>query len=325
MALAVSALLFAVVFSLTVLHERDTGLHTFYSVPIAVLALELGLAGGIVGGAVAAALFGLEVLYEGDGFEPGGWVLRPAAFMTLGLVVGFLAQRGRRESDARARLAQERGQLVARILRAEEEAKREIAQVLHDDALQSLLAANHELIEAGSAGKQAGAAQEALRRAIERVREVAHALHPVTLEHGGLEAALAAVAREAGNRAGFRPTLRIDPGATDGGGRAELLVSVARELIANAARHSRAGEVEVSVSLGTDAEAIVLEVCDDGEGIAPGRRAAALRNGHIGLASIEQRLTAIGGRFELHSSPGDGTRARAEVPVAGGARAHRTA
>jgi signal transduction histidine kinase len=270
-ALAVSVLLFAAVLTLTILHERDAALLLFYSVPIAVLALEFGLVSGIAGGTVAAALFVADVLYEGHSFDLGGWALRPAAFLTLGLVVGYLAQLRRRESEARARLARERGELVARILSAEEGARREVAQSLHDDVLQSLMVANHDLIEASPGRKQVGEAQEVVRGAIERVREAALALHPVTLAHGGLEPAIAAIAREAANRGGFEATVTIDPDAVEASDRDELVVSVARELLANTAQHS--GASEVSVSLAREGEAIALEVADDGAGLAPGRRA----------------------------------------------------
>jgi two-component system NarL family sensor kinase len=90
--------------------------------------------------------------------------------------------------------------------------------------------------------------------------------------------------------------------------------SVARELITNAAQHSGAQRVEVSVE---DApQGIVLTVADDGEGIKPGRRDQALEEGHIGLASIVQRLEATGGSLELSSSPGEGTRAVAHIAAA---------
>ncbi len=53
---------------------------------------------------------------------------------------------------------------------------------------------------------------------------------------------------------------------------------------------------------------IELEVSDDGKGIAAERRREALAEGHIGLASVEQRVAANGGELRLQSDPGAGTR-----------------
>src|ERR671935_46542 len=59
---------------------------------------------------------------------------------------------------------------------------------------------------------------------------------------------------------------------------------------------------------------VLLEVLDDGRGIEPGRREAALRDGHIGLASAVYRVEAAGGSLALTGGPGAGTRAVARLP-----------
>ena len=55
-------------------------------------------------------------------------------------------------------------------------------------------------------------------------------------------------------------------------------------------------------------------VADDGRGIEPGRLAEAPRHGHIGLASLTERVEAIGGRLEIESAPDAGTTVRALLP-----------
>jgi signal transduction histidine kinase len=60
---------------------------------------------------------------------------------------------------------------------------------------------------------------------------------------------------------------------------------------------------------------IRLEVADDGVGMPPGREEAALREGHIGLASTIQRMQAIGGAGWVSSSKGKGTVVRASIPI----------
>jgi two-component system NarL family sensor kinase len=200
-------------------------------------------------------------------------------------------------------------QLVAQVMDAEAQGRRRIAQLIHDDSLQTLLAANQELIEAAPGRAQVERAHEVVEATIARLREAMLALHPVTLEQGGFELALGAVARQAARRGGFDISIHLDPAAI--GTSDELLLSIARELLTNAARHSGAANVEVSLRDG--GETVELEVADDGSGIPAGRREEALAEGHIGLASVNERVRAADGEFELETSP-PGTRAGARRP-----------
>lgn len=202
-------------------------------------------------------------------------------------------------------------QLIAQVMDAEDQGRRRIAQLIHDDALQSLLAAHQELIEAAPNRAQVQRAHEVVGGAIERLRAALVALHPVTLEQGGFEQALGAVARQVERQGRLQVEIEVDQAAL--GVHDELLLAVGRELLTNAARHSGASRAEVAVRrLG---ERIEIEVRDDGRGMDPGRRERALSEGHIGLASVKERVCSAGGDFELESSD-DGTRVSAWVPVA---------
>ena len=211
--------------------------------------------------------------------------------------------------SARAELADYR-QLVAGVAEAEEQARLRIAQLIHDDSLQALLAAHQELIAAAPGRAQVERAHEVLGAAIARLREAVEALHPVTRARGGLEQALAAVARQAERQGGFEVEIELDGAALDQ--EDELVLAVARELLTNAARHADAGHVRLE--LRSVPGAIELEVADDGVGIEPGRRERALGEGHIGLASVTERVQQAGGSFEIEGSSA-GTAARARVPV----------
>jgi two-component system NarL family sensor kinase len=201
-------------------------------------------------------------------------------------------------------------QLVVQVMEAEDSARRRIAQLIHDDSLQTLLAANQELIEAAPGRAQVTRAHEVVEGAIARLREAMMALHPVTLEEGGLELAIGAIARQAARQGGFDVTTEIDPGAIDVND--ELVLAVARELLTNAARH--AGATTVSVALARDGDRLELTVADDGGGFTTERRREALAEGHIGLASVSQRLQSAGGELAITSSD-EGTTARALLPL----------
>src|SRR5215204_4726404 len=219
-------------------------------------------------------------------------------------------ERALKQSRAIADLAQARGELVSQLILAEERTRERIAQVLHDDALQRLLAAHQDLLEAqGPEG--VARAREALEGTIEQIREAVASLHPVTHQQGDLETALGAIVRQHAARGGFRYTVRVESEAS--GIEDELVLSAVRELVTNVANHAQASRCSVSVERREDR--IWLEVADDGLGIPPGRQETALREGHIGLASTVQRMKAIGGDGEVSSTAGHGTVVRASIPI----------
>jgi two-component system, NarL family, sensor kinase len=119
------------------------------------------------------------------------------------------------------------------------------------------------------------------------------------------------VADHQARRGNFECLIDVDPDAT--GVHDELILSLARELLTNVAKHADAEKVQVEVR--RDGSWIVLQVEDDGSGIELGRREAALREGHVGLASSTERVEALAGRFEVEGRPGRGTRARAVLPA----------
>ena len=70
----------------------------------------------------------------------------------------------------------------------------------------------------------------------------------------------------------------------------------------------------MTVTIRRERDTVVLEVSDDGVGFDPRRPAEALADGHIGLASSTERVESLGGRVEIDSEPGRGTRVTATVP-----------
>jgi two-component system, NarL family, sensor kinase len=213
---------------------------------------------------------------------------------------------------AREELA-DRRQFVSQVMDAENRARRRIAQLIHDDALQSLLAANQELMEAAPGRAGVTRAHEVVSASIADLREALLALHPVTLEQGGLEQAVGAVARQAERQGGFRVDVELDAGAA--AGHDELILAVARELLTNAIHHSGAESVRMRVTA-LDGGGVELEIADDGRGMEPSRPREALASGHIGLASVVQRAEAVGGEFEMDTKPGKGTTVRIRLPAA---------
>jgi signal transduction histidine kinase len=89
------------------------------------------------------------------------------------------------------------------------------------------------------------------------------------------------------------------------------LFRIVQEAVANVVRHATAESLTVSISVIDDV--LRLEIRDDGTGFDPSEQ--AIRSRRLGLTSMFDRAQALGGRLTIDSSPGLGTRVRAEVPV----------
>jgi signal transduction histidine kinase len=233
-----------------------------------------------------------------------------AAVQLMFLHVARELHRSKQRADRIAELSDSRGKLVGQILDAEEGERRRLAEALHDDAMQNLLAARQDLAEAPTepSVERAGRALDA---SIDQVREAIFTLHPTVLEHVGLAAAVDSVALAHARRAGFDVTVDVEPAASSE--RDPLTFTVCRELLCNAAEHS--GAAKVGVRVARSGANVTIEVTDDGRGFPSRSLETALQLGHIGLASISERIDALGGSFEIESEPDSGTRVVATLPV----------
>ncbi len=229
-----------------------------------------------------------------------------AGAVVLSAVLGARDRRIRADAD-------ERGRLVAQALSAEERERQRLAELLHDDAIQNLLLARQELRDHHRRHDEDSyqRADAALAETVDQLRSEIFELHPYVLDHAGLRAALTAHAESAARRAGARAVVEVDE-QTLAEGDQRLVLSLARELLSNAARHSGASTIRLRLTC--DPDAIVLVVTDDGRGFAPERRAEALAEGHIGIATSAERAAAAAGTFEIASAPGAGTTITVRLP-----------
>jgi signal transduction histidine kinase len=134
------------------------------------------------------------------------------------------------------------------------------------------------------------------------VRELARGIHPAVLSKGGLAPALRALAR--------RSALPVKLDLAVGGRLADHIevgaYYIVSEALTNAAKHSRASEVEVSVQAHDGV--LQLAIDDDGVGGADPARGS-------GLTGLADRVAALGGTIAIASPPDRGTSLRVELPV----------
>jgi len=209
-------------------------------------------------------------------------------------------------SLARARQELERLRLVSE--------QERIARDLHDTVIQRLFAVGMSLqgllkLADGPVAERLDAAVEAIDEVIREIRETIFELNQPA--DAGVRHQLAEVAAEAAGQLGFRPRLAFR-GPVEAALPAEALphlVAVAREALANVARHAGASAAEVVVS--ADDGHVTLEVADDGKGIGQGPFA-----GH-GLANMGQRAATLGGSLRVAPRRPAGTLVSWRVPAAG--------
>ena len=199
----------------------------------------------------------------------------------------------------------------ARLLHAADEERRRIGRDLHDGAQQRLvmlgqcldLAVREAERDPRESARLMGLARQQARIAGAELRDLARGLHPAGLSANGLGPSLRALAVGAPIRLRLAalPEGRLpDP--------VEVTVYyLVAESLTNAAKHGGASELRVAVERrGPDLHA---EVADDGSGGAT----AGAGGGLVGLAD---RVEALGGKLEVDSTPGAGTRLHATIPLA---------
>jgi len=111
----------------------------------------------------------------------------------------------------------------------------------------------------------------------------------------------------------FQPDTPILPGTISSA--AEMvLYRAAQEALNNALRHASPSRVRVSLRQLPDS--VLLKVADDGQGFAvPDQLDRLVLDGHLGLASLRQRIEHAGGALTIESAPGEGTTVRVTLPV----------
>jgi signal transduction histidine kinase len=216
--------------------------------------------------------------------------------------------------DART---QELSELSTHLQTVAEKERSQLARDLHDELGGLLTAAKMDLswlqgrLDETAIQQRLQQLGAALDEAMGVKRRVVENLRPSLLEHFGLATALRAYLEAASRQASLRCEATIDETADSLGASdvAIALFRVAQEAFTNVARH--AGATCVRVQLECAAAAYRLTIADDGHGFDPA--SPGLQRSH-GITGMRHRIRALGGRFELESSPGEGTVLRAEVP-----------
>jgi signal transduction histidine kinase len=215
-----------------------------------------------------------------------------------------------------------RGQLLEKVISAQEEERKRIARELHDDTGQAITSLMVGLRAASDEcdtplRPRFDALRTIAAHTLESVKRLARELRPPLLDDLGLSAALDRYL------AGYRSTfgLNVDLQMTGFSGRERLapeielaLYRIIQEALTNIAKHAKATNVSVVVE--RKAHSVIAIVEDDGRGFDV--RAvldSPQQEGKLGLHGMRERAELLGGRLQLESTPGSGTSVFVEIPT----------
>ena len=214
--------------------------------------------------------------------------------------------------------------LTGRLMRAQDDERRRIAQLLHETTAQNLAGLKMHLARLNRTGDHwsdadRGALVESLslvNQSISEIRTLSYLLHPPFLDEMGLLSALRWYA------GGFaeRSDIKVDLELPEGFDRLPLdtetaLFRIVQESLINIHRH--AGSETARIRLQRDAEMLVLEITDRGHGIPKAALAHIMRReglAGVGIAGMSERIEQLGGHLEITSSD-QGTTVRVLLPL----------
>jgi signal transduction histidine kinase len=228
----------------------------------------------------------------------------------------------REAEDALHTSEENRRLILGQMLRVEELERSRIALDLHDDTIQVLaasllmtdgvidLAAKREETEIATRLRKARAV---LLSATERARRLMFELHPTLLDQRGLEPALSELVEQAGSQMDATWSIDVPDGRYSWEVEA-LAFRIVREAVSNVRKHAQA--THFSVELAEREHRLYGVVRDDGQGfdiqqVSEGDQQPL----HIGLQSLDERLSLAGGELELTSQDGAGTQVSFWLPL----------
>jgi signal transduction histidine kinase len=202
--------------------------------------------------------------------------------------------------------------------------------IMHLAAARQALTASPDMAGRQADGRQAEQHLEQIghtaRESLSEARRLVWALRPETLEYASLPEALTRITGRFSEETGILATTSVTGEPDSLTPEAEVtLLRAAQEALANVRKHAKARRVAMTLSYMDDV--IALDVRDDGVGFnttrSPALPGSPDRSG-LGLTGMHERVTELGGKLQVESSPGKGTTLAIELPVAAGEQAMRS-
>lgn len=258
----------------------------------------------------SGALWGLRAAGPDD--DGTRWLIVAVLLSWTGLAAAFIAGEYQARTARISELADASQRLTRQLLAAEQHERERVADDLHDDVLQFLLAASQDMQEVvdgdPEAVLRAGAGVEIAAR---QLRATVAQLRGDRLRSGGLDVALTTLANHAAARRGYEVAVDVD--ATVPAAHHLLVLALVRDLLLEADR--RPGHRTVAITVRRHDDRLELAVDD---AASPGARRAAEPVAAVAerLRWSAERVRAVGGTFGVRERPDGGIAVVASVPLA---------
>ncbi len=238
-----------------------------------------------------------------------------AALTAILLASFYVIRSNRRLFSQLAILSEQRSELAQKLIATQESTLRYVSRELHDEFGQILTAmgsmlgrARNHAPEGSPLRSELLEVREVAQGALDKVRSLSQALHPVMLDEAGLESTLdwyvPVIEKQSGIKISYKKS--GTPFVLDGDA-AIHVYRIAQEALNNMVRHSNAKEAWVR--LGFHQQSLDLEVEDHGSGFA-----LPLKNRGIGLVAMRERAQLLGGKIDFMQPVQGGTLVRLIVP-----------
>jgi signal transduction histidine kinase len=239
----------------------------------------------------------------------------------VGQQLGVVIENARLWDDLREK-ERVRGQLLEKVIGAQEEERKRIARELHDDTGQAITSLMVGLRAASDAVEPATRARlEPLRdiaaQSLDSVKRLARELRPPLLDDLGLPAALERYVASYRTNYGVSVDLQMTGFGHNGHlpSQVELaLYRIIQEALTNVAKHAHARNASIVVERKPRAVVAVIE--DDGRGFdVRAVMESAQEESKLGLYGMRERAELVGGRLQIESTPGTGSSVFVEIPI----------
>jgi len=244
------------------------------------------------------------------------WILSAFLALAVGAVAVVMLGSRRRLKDQEHRRAMAETEFTAILSE-----RNRVAREIHDTLSQSLgaisvqleLARVHAHDISAPVRNHLGAALKLARAALAEARDSIWNMRSQVLEKSDLAEALKGILERMTEGTGIAPTMRVEgesrrlPPVVENN-----LLRIGQEAITNAIRHAKPSRIDVTLAF--DGRVVRLEVQDNGVGFVPGSEPSGGRRS-FGLVGINERAALLGGKVEVQSAPGQGTRVVVAVSV----------
>jgi signal transduction histidine kinase len=274
---------------------------------------------GFIASYVLLAALGAATAAVYEGPQWGPWAVAAFLIPLLFARLSILGAQAQQELSEKVR-KQQQALLAAteKVFEERESERKRIAGDIHDSSLQMLAAASYgcgnarEFLEGGDleqARESIASARDAIDSAMSELRASLVDLRKSSVEAGGVVETIKQFADQVstvwGAEVRIEGTIESEPPIPV----ALAAVQILQEGLVNALKHGESSAVVVKI--GDDDGMVHLAVEDDGPGFDP---SAEVGDDHVGMRLMKERAARVGGRIEIDSRPGRGTRLEAILP-----------